>query len=407
MDFEDSPQEAAFRTQVRDWLEANATRWGDGKRSRARGSDAVARAKRWQKIKADAGYAAITWPKEYGGMGGTPMQNVIYGQEEANFDAPSGLFMVGNGMGMPTLMAHGTQAQKERFIRASLYGEDIWCQLFSEPGAGSDLGGVRTRAEKDGDEWVINGQKIWTSGAHYSDWGILVARSDPSVPKHMGLTYFLLDMKTPGVEVKPITQISGAQHFNEVYFTDVRIPDTMRVGAEGAGWQVALTTLMNERQSIGGLGSSVGVDQLIELARDTELGDGPAIDNMAIRERIADWHIQSEGLKYIRFMSLTAMTRGDTPSPRASISKAVTAQRKQELTAFAVELMDLGGIIRDRELSPFRSRFQEEWISSPALRIAGGTDEIMRNIIAERVLGMPSEIRVDKDIPFEEAPTGL
>lgn len=409
MDFEDTPEEAEFRAQVSAWLEENAGNFDEGRdRSRPlRGREVIERSKAWQKIKADAGYAAITWPREYGGMGGTSMQNVIYGQEEAKFNMPGNLFLIGIGMAMPTLMVHGTPEQRERFIRPALYGEEVWCQLFSEPGAGSDLANVRTRAEKDGDEWVVNGQKIWTSGAHYSDWGILVARTDPTKPKHKGLSYFLVDMKTPGIEAKPITQISGAHHFNEVYLENVRIPDAMRVGAEGDGWQVALTTLMNERQAVGNMGSSVGVEELITLARQTEVGDGPAIRNMAVREKIADWHIQAEGLKYIRFMSLTALSRGETPSPRASISKAVNAPRKQDLSAFAMELMDLGGIIRDRDLSPFRSRFQEEWIAAPGIRIAGGTDEIMRNIIAERVLGLPGDVRVDKDTPFNEQPTGL
>ncbi|HAD25387.1 MAG TPA: acyl-CoA dehydrogenase, partial [Alphaproteobacteria bacterium] len=247
---------------------------------------------------------------------------------------------------------------------------------------------------------------IWTSGAHYSDLGILVTRSDPTVAKHKGLTFFIVDMKTPGITVKRIKQISGESHFNEVFFENVRIPDENRLGAVGDGWKVALTVLMNERSAVGSIGVSVGTEELIDLARETELIDGPAINNMAVRERIADWHVQSQGLKYTRFRSLTALSRGETPGPENSISKAVSAPRRQDLAGFAAELMDMGGIIRDPDLVPFAAGFQDNWLSSPGMRIAGGTDEVMRNIISERVLKLPGEIRVDKDLPFNELPTG-
>ncbi|MFP5468836.1 MAG: acyl-CoA dehydrogenase family protein, partial [Alphaproteobacteria bacterium] len=231
MDFEDTPEEAAYRAQVRGWLEANALSIPPGTRV------GVTESKAWQKVKAAAGYAAITWPKEYGGMGGTSMQNVIYGQEESQYNLPGNVFLIGLGMAMPMLMVHGTPEQRERYIRPALYGEDIWCQLFSEPGAGSDLAGVRSRAERDGNDWIVNGQKIWTSGAHYSDFGILVVRTDPTVPKHKGLSFFLVDMKSPGIRVERIRQISGQSHFNEVFLENVRIPDSMRVGAVGDGWK--------------------------------------------------------------------------------------------------------------------------------------------------------------------------
>ncbi|HAM48204.1 MAG TPA: acyl-CoA dehydrogenase, partial [Alphaproteobacteria bacterium] len=255
-------------------------------------------------------------------------------------------------------------------------------------------------------EWVVNGQKIWTSGAHYSDYGILVTRSNPDVPKHKGLTFFFLDMKTPGVEVKPIKQISGGANFNEVYFTDVRIPDSQRLGAEGDGWKVSLTTLMNERAAIGGGGGALGTDELLKLFRGIEMHDGPAINNMAVRERLADWYVQGQGLKYTRFRSLTALSKGQTPGPENSIGKAVSAPRGQDYTSFALELMELGGMITDPDLAPLKAGFQSGWLFAPAMRIAGGTDEILKNIIAERVLGLPGEIRVDKDTPFNELPTG-
>jgi len=400
VDFEDTPEEAAYRAQVRGWLEANALSIPPGTRV------GVTESKAWQKVKAAAGYAAITWPKEYGGMGGTSMQNVIYGQEESQYNLPGNVFLIGLGMAMPMLMVHGTPEQRERYIRPALYGEEIWCQLFSEPGAGSDLAGVRSRAERDGNDWIINGQKIWTSGAHYSDFGILVVRTDPTVPKHKGLSFFLVDMKSPGIRVERIRQISGQSHFNEVFLENVRIPDSMRVGAVGDGWKVALTVLMNERSAVGNMGAGIGIDEMIQLARDTELGDGPAIRNAAVREKIADWHVQSQGLKYTRFRSLTALSKGTTPGPENSIAKLVSAPRRQDLSAFAIEMMDMGGIIRDRTISPYRASYEEDWLSSPGIRIAGGTDEILRNIIAERVLKLPGDVRVDSDVPFNELPTG-
>ncbi len=412
MDFNDTPEEAAFRAKVRAWLAANATRRKEGEASSSilsmEGADAelIARSKAWQKKKAAEGYAAISWPKEYGGMGGTPMQNVIYSQEEAQFDVSSDLFILGLGLAMPTLMVLGSPAQKQRFIKPALYGEEIWCQLFSEPGAGSDLAGVRTRAEKDGDHWVVNGQKIWTTLGHIADWGILVARTDPSKPKHKGLSFFLLDMKTPGITVKQIKQISGASSFNEIFFENVRIPDAMRVGNEGDGWKAALTVLMNERVVVGNLSAGNGVGEFLALARATQLGDGPALRNGAVREKIADWYVQSEGLKYIHYRTLTAISKGVTPGAENAIAKAVGAVYGQDLPHFAMELMDAGGIIRDPELSPQEAGFQEAWITSPALRIGGGTDEILRNIIAEQVLGLPGDIRVDKDIPFNQSPGG-
>ncbi|HBA44071.1 MAG TPA: acyl-CoA dehydrogenase [Alphaproteobacteria bacterium] len=409
MDFEDTPEEADFRAEVRAWLAKTAPAFSGGvgglMRS-VRSPEELAKAKQWQAQKAEARYAKIMWPKEYGGMDGTPIQNVIYAQEEAKYDVPNGPFVIGLGMCIPTVIAHGSEADRARYVEPALHGREIWCQLFSEPAAGSDLAGIRTRAERDGDDWIINGQKIWTSGAHYSDFGILVTRSDPGVAKHKGLTFFYLDMKSPGVEIKPIRQISGASNFNEVYFTDVRIPDSQRLGAPGQGWQVSLTTLMNERAAIGGADAGLGIRELIELARSIELPDGPAIKNAAVREKIADWHIQAEGLKYTGFRSITALSKGQTPGPENSITKAVSAARGQDLAAFAMELMEMGGILRDDALVPYAAGFQEQWISSPASRIAGGTDEILRNIIAERVLGLPGEIRVDKDIPFNELPTG-
>ena len=254
MDFNDTPEEAAFRKEVRAWLDANATRKSDDSKSfRARNDDPnlLKKAKEWRAKKAAAGYARITWPKEYGGRGGSPILQVIYQQEESNYLVPLGFFDIGLGMCIPTMMAYASKEHLARYVKPALHGEEVWCQLFSEPAAGSDVAGIRTRAERNGDGWVINGQKVWTSGAHYCDYGIIITRTDPNVPKHAGLTMFFLSMKTPGVEVRPIKQISGGANFNEVFFTNVRIPDSQRLGKVGEGWKAALTTLMNERLAVG------------------------------------------------------------------------------------------------------------------------------------------------------------
>ncbi|MCA0250527.1 MAG: acyl-CoA dehydrogenase family protein, partial [Proteobacteria bacterium] len=238
MDFNDTPEEAAFRKEVRTWLEANATRKSDDTQSfRARNDDPglLVKAKEWQDKKAKAGYARITWPKEFGGRGASPILQVIYQQEESNYLVPLGFFDIGLGMCIPTMMAYASPEQLKRYVKPALHGQEVWCQLFSEPAAGSDVAGIRTKAERDGDDWVINGQKVWTSGAHYSDFGIVITRTDPNVPKHSGLTMFFLDMKSPGVEVRPIKQMSGGANFNEVFFTNVRIPDSQRLGKVGEG----------------------------------------------------------------------------------------------------------------------------------------------------------------------------
>jgi alkylation response protein AidB-like acyl-CoA dehydrogenase len=402
MDFSDSPKEAAFRAEAKAWLASNVPSAAE-----LDGLDPLTAAKLWQKRKYDAGWACITWPKEFGGRGASAIEPVIWNQEESKFQGlPGGVFSIGQGMAAPTLMTWANDEAKARFIPKLASGEEIWCQLFSEPAGGSDLAALRTRAVKDGDEWVINGQKIWTSGAHYSDWAILVVRTDPSVPKHKGLTYFYINMKSPGVEVKPIKQISGEAHFNEVYFTDVRVPDSQRLGAVGQGWQVSLTTLMNERASIGAGGSAVGFDSVFKLAQKVEIDDRPAIENASVRAKLADWYCQESGLRYTAYRTLTALSRGAIPGPENSIGKLVGAPKTQDMASFAMDLLEQAGAIRDESLSEEMALYQNTYLSIPGLRIAGGTDEIMANIIAERVLGLPQDVRVDKGIPFSEVPTG-
>jgi alkylation response protein AidB-like acyl-CoA dehydrogenase len=408
MDFNDTPEEAKYRAEVRAWLDKNATRKSDAKDAEQAKTleELLQKSKAWQAKKAESGYACITWPKEWGGGGGTTIQNVIYSQEEANYAVTGSVFAIGLGMCIPTVMTWGTDEHKARFVKPAVRGDEIWCQLFSEPAGGSDVAGLRTRAERDGDEWVINGQKVWTSGAHYCDYGIVLVRTDPNVPKHKGLTMFWIDMKSPGVEVRPIKQMSGDANFNEVFFTNVRVKDSQRLGKEGDGWKVALTTLMNERLAVGGSQGNADVAELIKLARGTEIDGKPAITNGAVRERIADWYVQAQGLKFTRFRTLTALSKGETPGPESSISKIIAAKKMQDLGSFGMDLQDMGGIIRDRKISPEEGAYTEQWLGAAGYRIAGGTDEILRNIVAERVLGMPQDIRVDKDLPFNQAPKG-
>ena len=403
MDFEDSKEEAAFREEARSWLEANVPTQDE-----LAGLDGMARAKLWQKRKYDAGWACIRWPKEFGGRDASAIEQVILNQEEAKVAAPeTGVFAIGQGMAAPTMMTWANEDDQKRFIPRLASGEDIWCQLFSEPAGGSDLAALRTKAEKDGDDWVINGQKIWTSGAHYSDWAILVVRTDPNVPKHKGLTYFYIDMKSEGIEVKPIKQISGDANFNEVYFTDVRVPDSQRLGAVGQGWQVSLTTLMNERASIGAGGGGVKFDAVKNLAEQVTIDGEPAIEDRHVRAQLASWYVQEAGLKYTIYRTLSALSRGAVPGPENSIGKLVGAKKTQDMASFAMDLLEQQGVVRDKDYNDaFGSLFQDAYMSVPGLRIAGGTDEIMANIIAERVLGLPQEPRVDKGIPFNEVPTG-
>src|SRR5579859_7387855 len=395
MNFDDTPQEAAFRAEARAWITANAPKQYEDElkksslgRTVLKGANILDVAKAWQKRKAEAGWACLHWPKEYGGRGASAIERVIWQQEEGAFGKLSFTFIIGHGMCGPTMMAYASEEHKRRYLPRLASGEDIWCQLFSEPAGGSDLAGLRTRAERRGDEWVINGQKIWTSGAHYSDYGILVARSDPAAPKHKGLTFFFIGMRSPGIDIRPIKQISGHSHFNEVFFSDVRIPDSQRLGAEGQGWQVSLTTLMNERLAVG---EAPGPDfgEVFELARSLELEDGRALDNAAVRDKLADWYVRTQGLKYTKFRTMTALSRGQTPGPEASIGKLVSASKLQEIASFGMDMLGQAGIMTDEQSMPANALFQQALLYSPALRIAGGSDEILRNIIAERVLGLP------------------
>ena len=403
MDFADTTEEARFRQEARSFLEQHAPALAGRAGAEESESDFLARAKAWQKLKQENGWACLNWPKAFGGRGATPMEMIIWNQEEARYNVPTQPFAIGLGMCGPVVMGFAGDEQQAAYLPKMASGEDIWCQLFSEPAGGSDVANLRTRAVQDGDEWVINGQKIWTSGAQYCDYGILLTRTDPSVPKHQGLTMFIVNMKAPGVEIRPIKQASGKSGFNEVYFTDVRIKDDHRLGAVGDGWKVSIVTLMNERLAVG---SASGPDakEMLALAQSLEVDDRPALENKAVRDRIATWHCEQSGLHFTKLRVQSAMSRGETPGPENSITKIVSANKLQGIGSYGMDLMDMGGILVDQDGQD--DSFYGAWLSAPGLRIAGGTDEILRNIIAERVLGLPGDVRVDKSIPFTEVPQG-
>jgi len=410
MNFDDTPEEASFRAEVRAWLDANAPKHlSEDIANAAYGSfalksiDVIAASKSWAKTKAAAGWACLGWPRDYGGRGATPIQRVIWQQEEGIYHFLNTIFLIGHGMCGPTLMAHAREEDRRHLLPRMAAGEDIWCQLFSEPAAGSDLAGLRSKAERDGDDWIINGQKIWTSFAQHSDYGIILTRTDPSVPKHKGLTMFFLNMRSPGIEVRPIRQANGMSGFNEVFFTDVRVRDTHRLGAAGNGWNVSLTTLMNERLSIGS-SISTGFEWFFDFCCGFDTGDGLAVDDPAVRSRLAHWAATASGLKYTGFRAISALSRGETPGPENSIGKLVAGSMLQDIATYALELQGQAGILTDPALAPDLAHAQLMMLRAPASRLEGGTDEILRNIIAERVLGLPADIRVDKDLPFNQIP---
>ena len=314
--------------------------------------------------------------------------------EHGALGAPGGLGLL---LAAPTIATHGTQAQIDHYVRRIVTGVDAWCQLFSEPGAGSDLAGLSTRALRDGDEWVVTGQKVWTTGAHYSDLGILLARTDPDVPKHRGITAIAVDMRAPGVDVRPLRQIDGTIHFNEVFLDEVRVPVADTIGPVGSGWGVALTMLTNERASIGG-GSMYGVDQLVQLARESgRLGDP------LIRQRLADMYIRDEILRFLGYRVRTAAASGRPPGPESSVMKLAVSARYEVGGDLMLDIEGAAGALMGDD-APYGGRFQDLFMGQWAPRIGGGTDQVQRNIIGERVLGLPGDIRVDKDVAFRDLP---
>jgi 3-oxochol-4-en-24-oyl-CoA dehydrogenase len=411
MDFEDTSEEAVFRAECRDWLARNAPLKARSDQTFGAGLDAAARmqaARDWQARKAAAGYGAITWPQAFGGRGGTPMQEVIWRQEEARFDVPTNAFAVSLGMVIPSLFVHASPEVRQAHVGPALHGQHLWCQLLSEPGAGSDLGMVRTRAERlneerDGrDGWLLHGQKVWTTLAQFADYGMVLARTDPNVPKFEGLTSFWIDMRSPGVTVRPIRQADGGAEFNEVFLDGVFVPDSQRVGAPGQGWKVTMTALMNERLSIGGVMPPELWRTAAGLMQRAALNGRSALDDPRLRERLAELYLQAQGLWLLQCRGLTALGRGKEPGPELSVAKIVGARTLLDFARLAIDLQGPRGVLTAAELGEGWELVDRLWFGASGMRIAGGTDEIVKNSVGERVLGLPPEPRTDKGVPFSQ-----
>lgn len=391
----DDPEESAFRAEARAWLRAHApgyrlppvapsaivAEWAPADEERR-----LSEARAWQAEKYDAGWAGIGWPAAYGGRGGTPVQEVIFAQEEARFDVPHDALIVGLAWCGPALLVMGTEQQRTRFLPRLLRGDDLWCQLFSEPGAGSDLANLATRAEPDGEEWVLTGEKAWTTFAHHADWGLCIARHDTEAPRHGGLTAFAVDMRSPGVEVRPIRQMTGAANFNAVRLDGVRVPDAARIGAPGDGWRVVVTTFMFERIGAmpGGLGA---VDALRRLIQDRAVGGDPLTRDRFVRVYIADRILHFLGMRM-----LTASAKAHVPGPEGSVGKLLATRALTDLFEEAERLLGADGMLVGAD-APRRGEWQAGFLGAPGLRIGGGTDQIQRNIIGERLLGLERDPR--------------
>jgi alkylation response protein AidB-like acyl-CoA dehydrogenase len=394
MDFQYTPEQKAFRAEVRGWLEANLPPdlcVDDARDERiAPNREIFERRRAWQKTMHAAGWVGIAWSQEYGGRGAGIMEQVIFDEEYTEARAPvlpgySGVALCG-----PTLMQWGTDGQKQRFLPRILSGDDIWCQGYSEPGAGSDLAGLQTRAADMGDFFLVNGQKVWTSGAQYADWIFMLVRTDPNAAKHQGISYLLVDMKTPGITVRPLVLMNGHAHFNEVFFEDVRAPRANLVGPQNQGWKVAVTTLMFERTIAGGGNYAEQVGRLAALARQLPIDGQPAWEQAWVRQKLAQLMIECESLKYTRLRSLTRQLKGQPPGPEGSMLKLCGSELGVRIAQFASELLGINAVVNEPTgVVPDAPRWFNRVLSARQYTIAGGTSEIQRNIIGERVLGLP------------------
>jgi alkylation response protein AidB-like acyl-CoA dehydrogenase len=397
MDFNYSEEAEAFRREFRAWLAVNhpeplANNDQIGEFLDA-GSDGYRYHLEWHRKLHSGGWVGITWPTEYGGRGATLEQSIVYGEELARVKAPTMVNGLGIALVGPTLMHWGTEEQKKRYIPKILSADEIWCQGYSEPNAGSDVASLQTRAVEDGDDFVVNGQKVWTSGAHHADWCILLARTDTEAPKHKGISYLLVDMHSPGVSVRPLVQMTGDRGFNEVFFEDVRVPKKNLVGQKNQGWQVAVTTLMFERSSIGSgqVRDIMGaLRDLAEIARRTSRNGGTAWDSSSVRQKLAGFSCEAAALRYTNMRQLTRRLKGLPPGAEGSGSKLAVSDLNLRIAKFAMELL---GPYSQFELDAAMSRDGGRWsnrmLGSRMMTIAGGTSEIQHNIIGERVLGLP------------------
>lgn len=412
MDLRDTPGEAKLREEIRGWLEENY-------------KPGMATAD-WYKVLAETGWAAPLWPEQYGGRGASASEAIIFNQERQKIGAEPPPTGIGVPMAGPTIIAHGSEEQKERFLGPMLRGEEVWCQLFSEPGAGSDLAAIQTRAEARGDTWHVTGQKVWTTHAQLAQWGILMARHDPALPKHAGITYFIVDMKAPGVEIVPLKEMTGEAVFNEVFLSDVEIPDDLRVGQVGEGWKVSMTTLANERMALGlgGLGGSDETEITLEEA-DAEssletmgkfIRRGPkalielteragVIEDPLVRDELARVYTMYEVNRFTGYRITTALMKGQGPGVEASTGKLSYNLLVRAVADYMIKIAGVGalGAPEDDKLMKVAERLN---LVVPATSIYGGTDQIQRNIISERVLGMPKEPRTDAEMPFADIKKG-
>ena len=381
MDLRDTPEEAAFRQEVREFITQNVPE-SSKRRSGRRFEDSD---REWSRLLGEAGYAGLTWPKEFGGAGAPYSHQAIFLEESARAEAPSHLGVIGLGMAGPTIMSWGSEAHKERYLAKILSAEEIWCQGFSEPDAGSDLAAVRTRIEDRGDHFLVNGQKVWSSFAHIADHCILVGLGLPDERRYHNLTYVIADMHAPGVEVRPLTQITGHAEFNEIFFSDVQVPKENLLGTVGEGWQVAMTTLLHERGTLGfALAATldVAVRRLSTLAKERNVTDPVLLDRLA-----REW-VELQALKYTNYRSLTTLTKTGIPGPEGSASKLVWSENNQRLTKLALEILGSHAQLTDGG-GYADGYWQYQQLRSRGNTIEAGTSEILRNIVAERVLGLP------------------
>jgi alkylation response protein AidB-like acyl-CoA dehydrogenase len=394
MDLSDTREEAAFRERARTWLETNMPK-GVANRGFALAIDeeSVRALTDWQRRLWEAGYLGLSWPKEYGGQGASMIESAIFNEEMARVRAPAPLNELGLSMGGPTILEHGTEEQKRRFLPKILSCEEVWCQGFSEPVSGSDLAALGTRAVIDGDHFVVNGQKVWTSLGHISDWCMLLVRTDADAPKHRGISYLLVDMHSPGVTVRPLRQITGEAEFNEMFFDDVRVPRENLLGPLNGGWGVALTTLMNERATLA-LATVMRFrnvfDDLAELGRRVIREGTCTLDPRVIRQTLAQFYVEVESMKYLAYRNFSKLTRGGTPGPEGSISKVLWSELNQRMNEFALVLQGPRAALEEGSNHAVDDgRWQYALLRSRGNTIEEGTSEIQRSIIAERLLRLP------------------
>ncbi len=403
----DTDDQARFRTEVRAFLERHASLKAgdetDWSRNGASTDPVVAeefrlRCQAWQRMLADEGWAGITWPVAFGGRGGTAAQQMIFNQELTRVDATSGFLTASQALVGPTIMAHGTPEQQQRYLGPLLAGDEIWCQLFSEPGAGSDLSALGCRAVRDGDEFVVNGQKVWTSQAQHATFGILLCRTDPGVPKHDGITFLVLDMASPGIEVRPLVQAQGVAHFNEVFLDDVRIPVANVIGDINNGWKVARTTLRNESSMISGAGQATTFLNVRRVAERVGRTHDPLV-----RQELAKVWTNEQILRYLQLRTQTAVASGRRElALHGSLLKNMFTRTLAHRVTLAVDLQGPEGTLwDDAEGGGF---WQYQCLNQFASRIGGGTEEVHRNNLAEQSLGLPRELRADLDVPWNEVP---